>query len=265
MESDRAAWLDSLRMTAQGGRGRLFRYALPASFYPLAGRLARWFWAAAFAMCSVGLFVALFVSPPDPLLGESYRIMFIHLPAVWMSLFIYLVMVFWGAVALLLGTRLSSMMASALAPTGALFTFVALCSGALWGRPNWGIWWLWDARLATEILLLLLYLAVIALQASMRDARRADRACALTGLFGLVGLAAVYLGVDVWADAPGATAPGWPWSPSSVSGLPVGMLTMTLGFWSYTIAVSLYRVRVIVLERERPTRSRLQRLEGAGA
>ena len=118
-----------------------FRFASPASFFPLARRLVPWFAVAAVLLALVGLYLGLVVAPTDAQQGEAYRIIFIHVPAAWMSMFIYLVMAFWAALGLALNTRLSGMMASALAPTGALFTFIALWTGALWGRPTWGAYW----------------------------------------------------------------------------------------------------------------------------
>ena len=118
----------------------------------------------------MGLYISFFVAPTDAQQGESYRIIFIHVPAAWMSMFIYLVMGFWAGVGLVLNTRLASMVATALAPTGALFTFIALWTGALWGKPTWGTWWVWDARL-TRTYPVALYIGFMALQAAADDPR----------------------------------------------------------------------------------------------
>src|SRR3990167_7025803 len=120
--------------------------------------------------------------------GEAYRIIFVHVPAAWMSMFIYLVMAAWAGVGLGADGRVSSMMAQALAPTGALFTFLALITGSLWGKPMWGAWWVWDARLTSELILLFLYIGFIALQSSIDDPRRADKACAVLALVGVVNI-----------------------------------------------------------------------------
>jgi heme exporter protein C len=117
------------------------KYSSPQTFYPLAGRLVPVFWTLAVVLCAAGLSLGLLVAPTDFQQGDSYRIIYIHVPAAWMSMFIYLVMAVWAATGLVVNTRLSSMMASALAPTGALMTFIALWTGALWGRPTWGTWW----------------------------------------------------------------------------------------------------------------------------
>src|SRR5262249_28725104 len=132
------------------------------------------------------------VVPTDARQGEVYRIAFVHVPAAGMSVFIYVVMAFWAALGLALNARLGFMMAHALAPTGAMFTFLALWTRAIWGKPAWGTWWIWDARLASELVLLFLYLGIMALNAAIDDARRADRACALLALAGTVNLPVIY-------------------------------------------------------------------------
>ena len=148
-----------------------FKYSSPASFYPLAGRLTPWFFAAAALLAVAGLYISFFVAPTDAQQGEAYRIIFIHVPAAWMSMFIYVVMAMWAGIGLAFNTRLSSMVASALAPTGALMTFIALWTGSLWGKPMWGTWWVWDARLTSELILLFLYFGFMSLQAAIDDPR----------------------------------------------------------------------------------------------
>ena len=138
------------------------------------------------------------VAPTDFQQGEGYRIIFIHVPASWMSMFIYLVMAFWAAIGLAFNTRLSGMMAQALAPTGALMTFLSLWTGALWGKPMWGTWWVWDARLTSELILLFLYIGFIALTAAIDDPRRADKAGGLLLLVGVVNIPIIYFSVKWW-------------------------------------------------------------------
>src|SRR6185503_2313078 len=162
-----------------------FWYASPQTFYPLAGTLARICAVLAVALALAGLYIGFFVAPTDAQQGEAYRIIFIHVPAAWMSMLIYVVMALWAAVGLAFNTRLSGMMASAVAPTGALFTFIALWTGSLWGKPTWGTWWVWDARLTSELILLFLYFGFLGLHAAIDDARRADRACAVLALVGV--------------------------------------------------------------------------------
>jgi heme exporter protein C len=176
-----------------------FQFSSPQSFYPLAGTLQPWFAAAAALLCAVGLYISFFVAPTDAQQGESYRIIFIHVPAAWMSMFLYLVMGFWSGVGLVLNTRLSSMVATALAPTGALFTFIALWTGALWGKPTWCTWWVCDARLTSELILLFLYIGFMALQAAIDDPRRADKAGAVLALVGVINIPIIYFSVQWWS------------------------------------------------------------------
>jgi heme exporter protein C len=234
-----------------GGGINWWKFAAPNTFYPLAGRLIPWFAAAAAALCALGLYIGLFVAPTDATQGESYRIIFIHVPAAWMSMFLYLVMAFWAGVGLAFNTRLSSMMASAIAPTGAIMTFIALWSGALWGRPTWGAYWVWDARLTSELILLFLYLGFIALQAAIDDPRRADRAGAVLALVGAVNVPIIYFSVKWWNTLHQGASVSLTKAPSMATTMLTGMLVMALGFWMYAIAVSLARVRSIILERER--------------
>jgi len=228
-----------------------FRFSSPQAFYPLAGVVAPWFGAAAALLALAGLYVGFLVAPTDAQQGEVYRVIFIHVPAAWMSMFIYLVMAFWAALGLAFNTRLSGMMASALAPTGALFTFVALWTGSLWGKPTWGTWWVWDARLTSELVLLFLYFGFLALHAAIDDKRRADRAGALLALVGVVNIPIIYFSVQWWNTLHQGASVSFTKAPTMAATMLTGMLLMALAFWMYTIAVSLVRVRAIILERER--------------
>jgi len=227
-----------------------FKYASPASFYPVAGRLATAFaWVAAI-LAAIGLYVGFVVAPTDFQQGESYRIIFVHVPAAWMAMFVYLVMAVWSALALGYNTRLSSMMAQALAPTGALMAFLALWSGAFWGRPTWGTYWAWDARMTSTLILLFLYLGVIALRGAIDDPRRADRACALLTLVGVVNVPVIYFSVKWWNTLHQGATISLTAAPKMAAVMLFGMLTMTLAAWAYCIAVALARVRAIIIERE---------------
>ena len=228
-----------------------FKYASPQTFYPLAGRLIPTFAVLAAALGLAGLYIGFFVAPTDFQQGESYRIIFIHVPAAWMSMFIYVVMAGWAALGLVLNTRLSSMMATALAPTGALMTFLALWTGSLWGKPTWGAWWAWDARMTSELILLFLYIGFMALQASIDDPRRADKAGAILALVGVVNVPIIYFSVKWWNTLHQGASVSVGRAPSMASTMLLGMFVMALAFWMYSIAAALMRVRSIILERER--------------
>src|SRR6478672_1111499 len=227
----------------------IWKYASPQTFYPLAGKLAPWFLALAAVLAIAGLYLGLLVAPTDFQQGNAYRIIFIHVAAAWMSMFIYLVMAFWCAVGFAMNTRLSFMMALALAPTGALFTFIALWTGALWGKPTWGTWWVWDARLTSELILLFLYFGFMALQASIDDPRRADRASALLAIVGAVNVPIIYYSVQWWNTLHQGASVSLTRAPSMAATMLTGMLLMALAAWMYSIATALARLRRIILER----------------
>ena len=230
----------------------IFYFAAPQRFYPLAGRLIPGLWLAAAVLGVLGLYLGMVRAPVDAQQGQAYRIIFVHVPAAWMSMLIYLAMAGWAAVGLVFNSRLASMMACALAPTGAIMTFLALWTGALWGKPTWGTWWVWDARLTSELVLLFLYVGFMALHGAIEDVRRADRAAGLLALVGVVNVPIIYFSVQWWNTLhQGASI-----SPSGVSmatPMLVGMLVMTLAFWAYCIAAALMRVRLIILAREQHT------------
>ena len=230
---------------------RLFTFASPARFYPLAGRLVPWFWAAAILLTAAGFFVGFFRAPTDATQGDAYRIIFIHVPAAWMSMMLYLVMAFWAAIGWAFNARLASMVARAVAPTGAMFTFLALWTGSFWGKPTWGTWWVWDARLTSELILLFLYLGFIALVEAIDDVRRADHAGALLAVVGAVNVPIIYFSVKWWNTLHQGASITATAAPTMATTMLLAMLIMTFAFWAYAFAVVLTRTRAIVLERER--------------
>lgn len=231
----------------------LYQFSSPSTFYPLAGKLAPWF-AALAAICTVGgLWIGFGMAPTDFQQGEAYRIIFIHVPTAWMSMFLYLVMGFWSILALSFNTRLSSMMAQALVPTGAFMTFIALWTGALWGRPTWGTYWAWDARMTSELILLFLYFGVMALRNAIDDPRRADRACAVLTIVGTVNIPIIYFSVQWWNTLHQGASVSLTAAPKMASLMLMGMLVMSFAAWFYALAVGLWRVQAIILERERGT------------
>lgn len=226
------------------------QYASPQRFYPIAGKLAAWFLGVALLLSAIGLYIGFFVAPTDHQQGEAYRIIFVHVPVAWLSMVVYLAMAFWAGVGWIFNTRLSSMMARALAPTGALLTFLALWTGALWGRPTWGTWWVWDARLTSELILLFLYIGFMALQSASDDVRRGDRAGALLALVGVVNVPIIYFSVQWWNTLHQGASISFKAAPTMASTMLLGMLLAALGCWAYAIGISLLRLRAIILERE---------------
>ena len=228
-----------------------FKFASPVTFYPLAGRLIPWFATGAAVLTLVGLYIGLIAAPTDAQQGDAYRIIFIHVPAAWMSMFLYVVMAGWSAAALGFNTRLSAMMAQAIAPTGALMTLIALVTGAFWGRPTWGTYWAWDARMTSELILLFLYLGVIALRNAIDDPRRADRACAVLTLTGVVNIPIIYFSVQWWNTLHQGSTISLTKAPAMAAIMLTGMLIMSFAAWFYAIAVVLARARTLIVERER--------------
>jgi heme exporter protein C len=223
------------------------------TFYGLAGKLIPWFGWGAAILTAVGLYIAFFVAPTDFQQGDAYRIIFIHVPAAWMSMFIYMVMAFWSAVGLAWNTRLSFMLSRALAPTGAVFAFLALWTGAFWGKPMWGAWWVWDARLTSSLILFFLYVGIMALWAAIDDPRRGDRAGALLTVVGAINVPIIYFSVKWWNTLHQGASISMTKAPTMASIMLVGMLIMSIAAWFYAIAAAFARVRSIILERERQT------------
>jgi heme exporter protein C len=235
-----------------GGRAAPWRrLAAPQAFYPVAGTLMRVCWAAAALLAIAGLALGLLVAPADAQQGEVYRVIFVHVPAAWMSMLLYLALAFWAGLGFVLNTRLSAMMARAIAPTGALMTFIALWTGALWGRPTWGTWWVWDARLTSELLLLFLYIGFIALQAAIDDPRRGDRAGAVLALVGVVNVPVIHFSVNWWNTLHQGASVSLSRAPTMAPVMLAALLLMGAAFWAWSAGATLHRVRSIVLERER--------------
>ncbi len=227
-----------------------FKYAAPQRFYPLAGILVTWCTVLATLLAIVGLTIGLLIAPTDFQQGESYRIIFIHVPASWMSMVIFVAMAFWSAIGLAFNARLAFMLSRALAPTGALMCFLALWTGALWGKPTWGTWWVWDARLTSELILLFLYIGYLALHSTIQDTRRADRAASLLALVGVVNVPIIYFSVKWWNTLHQGASVSVSAAPRMASIMLIGMLIMAIAFWMYSIATALACTRILIRERE---------------
>ncbi|HEX8846949.1 MAG TPA: heme ABC transporter permease CcmC [Pyrinomonadaceae bacterium] len=228
-----------------------YKYTSPASFYPLAGKLIPFFAVLSAVLLAAGLYVGFFVAPTDFQQGDAYRIIYIHVPAAWMAMFLYVLMAVYAGLGLAFNARLWSMMASAIAPTGAMFAFISLWTGALWGKPMWGTWWVWDARLTSTLILFFLYLGFLSLQAVIEDARRADRAGALLALVGGINVPIIYFSVQWWNTLHQGASLRLGRTPSIAPVMLTALLIMIAAIWMYSITVTLMRVRSIILERER--------------
>jgi heme exporter protein C len=231
-------------------RIRWFKYASPAVFYPAAGRMIPWLSILAAALFAAGLYTGLVQAPADFQQGDAYRVIFIHVPAAWMGMFLYALMAAYAALGWAFNARLSSMMASSLSVTGAMFTFLALVTGSLWGRPTWGAWWVWDARMTSTLILLFLYIGFIALQSAMDDPRRADRAGAVLALVGLVNVPIIYFSVEWWNTLHQGATIRLVSNSTIAPSMAAPLLIMLGACWVYSIAVVLARLCCVIRERE---------------
>ncbi|MEY4684956.1 MAG: hypothetical protein RLZ25_1415 [Pseudomonadota bacterium] len=227
------------------------KFASPKHFYALSGRLVPWLGALTLLLLLSGLYLGLFVAPPDYQQGQSYRIMFVHVPSAWMSLFVYTFMAVLSGIFLIWNIKLADVMIRSSAALGASFTFLALATGSLWGKPMWGAWWVWDARLTSELILLFLYLGYMALVAAVEDPRSAGRAGAVLLLVGVVNIPIIHYSVEWWNTLhQGPTVTKFD-KPSIHPSMLWPLLLMAGAFQFYYFTVSLIRARAEVLERER--------------
>ena len=232
---------------------RLYTFAAPVRFYALSERAMPWLWAATLLLGAAGLYLGLVVAPTDATQGEVYRILFLHVPAAWLSMLLYLAMAFWAVVGWAFKARMGGVLARAIAPTGALFTLLALVTGSLWGQPTWGTWWVWDARLTSELILLFLYLGFMGLVNAIDEPARADAAGALLALVGAVNVPVIYFSVRWWNTLHQGATISMTSAPKMASTMLTAMLLMTVGMWAYSFAVVFTRARAIVLEQEADT------------
>jgi len=227
------------------------KLASPKHFYRISGALIPWLAAITAILLLAGLYLGLFVAPPDYQQGQSYRIIFVHVPSAWMSMFIYTFMAVLSAIYLIWNIKLADVMARSSAVLGASFTFLALTTGSLWGKPMWGAWWVWDARLTSELILLFLYMGYIALVMAVEDVRTAARAGAVLVLVGVVNIPIIHYSVEWWNTLhQGATVTKLD-KPSIHLSMLVPLLLMAGAFQLYYFTVVLMRARVELLDRER--------------
>jgi heme exporter protein C len=223
----------------------------PPHFYRIAGKWMPWLAGIFMLLLLAGLYGGLVLAPPDYQQGESYRIIFVHVPAAWMSLFIYMVMAFCGVVILVWRMKLAEVVLISSAAIGASFTFLALATGSLWGKPMWGTWWVWDARLTSELILLFLYLGVIGLHGAIEDKRVASRAVAILAIVGVVNIPIIHYSVEWWNSLhQGPTVTKFD-KPSIHWSMLLPLLLMALAFQVYYVLALFQRCRAELLMRER--------------
>jgi heme exporter protein C len=227
------------------------KFGSPPHFYRIAGRWIPWLTWIFLLLLAVGLYGGLVEAPPDYQQGDSYRIMFVHVPAAWMSLFIYVVMAVCGAIIIIWRMKLAEVVLISSAPIGASFTFLALVTGSLWGKPMWGTYWVWDARLTSELILLFLYLGIIGLHNAIDDKRTASRAVAILALVGVVNIPIIHYSVEWWNSLhQGPTVTKFD-KPSIHWSMLLPLLLMALAFQVYYLLALFHRCRAELLRRER--------------
>jgi heme exporter protein C len=221
----------------------MFGFSNPNRFMRVSGRLLPWLAAATLGLGGIGLYLALLVSPPDYQQGESVRIMYVHVPAAWMAIFCYTAMALASAVGLIWRHPLAELAAEATAPIGACFTFLALFTGSLWGKPMWGTWWVWDARLTSVLVLFFLYLGYIALAKAFDDPGRGRRAAAILALVGFVNVPIIKFSVDWWNTLHQPASIVRMGGPTIHGSMLAPLLIMVLAFTCYYLWVLLLRLR----------------------
>ena len=231
----------------------LHRLSSPRYFYAFTERVLPWLIGLTCMLLVYGLYLSLFKAPADYQQGEGYRIMFVHVPAAWMSMFVYVVMAVSGIVGLVWHIKLAETIASVSAPIGAWFTLITLVTGSLWGKPMWGAWWVWDARLTSELILLFLYLGYISLEASIEDPRRAARAAAVLAIVGLVNIPVIHFSVQWWNTLHQGASVSKLAAPSIHPSMLAPLLVMALAFKSYYFVSLFQRVRCRLRARESHT------------
>lgn len=233
----------------------LHKLASPPHFYRLAGSLLPWFAGGGLILVAYGTFAGLFVAPPDYQQGDAFRIIYVHVPAAYLSMLAYMVMAVAAAIGLVWRMKLAHAVAAASAPLGAWFTFLALATGSIWGRPMWGTWWEWgDPRLTSELLLLFLYFGYIALRGAIDDVGRADRASAVLALVGAVNLPIIHFSVEWWTSLHQGPTLIRADGPAIRPEMLFPLLAMIFGFSLLYGALLLQRLRSEVLSRERRAR-----------
>jgi heme exporter protein C len=226
------------------------KFGSPPTFYRVAGLALPWLYATALVAGAIGLYGGLFIAPADYQQGESFRMIYVHVPCAWMSLFAYAFMAANGFIALVWRIKISETLAIASAPVGAAFTFITLVTGSLWGKPMWGTWWTWDARLTSELVLLFLYLGVMGLHGAIEDARQAARAAAFLALVGVVNLPIVHYSVVWWNTLHQGTTVSLMGQSHITGSMLWPLLTMAFATHVYFFASVAARARATLLSLE---------------
>ena len=223
----------------------------PREFYRISATFIPWFAGGFLLLALYAAYQALFIVPADYQQGDSFRIIYVHAPSAWMSLFVYVAMAISGAIGLIWRMKMAFMVCICSAPIGASFTFLALVTGALWGKPMWGTWWVWDARLTSELILLFLYLGVIALYAAFENRHTAEKAIAILSIVGVVNVPIIHYSVEWWNSLHQGATVIRPDGPAMPNNMLYPLLIMAFAFKLFYGWALFARLRNMVLETER--------------
>jgi heme exporter protein C len=229
----------------------LHQLGSPPHFWRLSGAMLPWFGWIALVLIVVGTVSGLWIAPPDYQQLDAFRIIYFHVPSAWLSQFGYIVMATAAAIGLVWRIKLAHAIAAACAPIGASFTAVALATGSIWGKPMWGTWWVWDARLTSTLVLLFLYFGYMALRAAIDDENRADRASALLAIIGVINIPIIKYSVEWWNTLHQPATISRLGKPAMDPSMLIPLLIMWLGFTFFFLAVLMVRARAEIISRER--------------
>ncbi len=226
------------------------RWSSPKRCYELSGKLTPWFAFISFCLMSYGVAAGLFWAPTDHQQGDGFRMIYIHVPAAFLSLMIYAIIFIHSVIFMVWHIKLADQIANNSALMGATFTVIALVSGALWGKPMWGTWWIWDARLTSELILLFLYFGYMGLRSAIRDPIRSAKAGAIIAIVGMVDIPIVHFSVEWWATLHQGATLAKLTKPSIANAMLYPLLAMIAAFFFFFVALLSFRVRSALLKRE---------------
>ena len=226
------------------------KFANPSHFQKLSSKVYPIAFILGVALLIIGLFYSFFGSPPDYLQGETVRIMYVHVPCAWFSLFVYSVMAICSFVSIVFKHTLADIISRACAPIGASFTLATLITGSIWGKPTWGTWWVWDARLTSELILLFIYIGHILISNAYDDIRKGDRNAAILTLIGIINLPIIKWSVDWWNTLHQPASISKFSSPSIDSSMMTPLFFMTFSFLFFFLTIVLLRIKSEIILRK---------------
>ncbi len=229
----------------------IFNKISPNGFYFFTTQLTPWLLSISLILISYGVYQGLFIVPPDYQQGDAFRIMYVHVPSAWLSLFAYSVLAFCSIVSLVWRIKVFEVLSISAAKIGALFTFLTLVTGAIWGKPMWGTWWVWDARLTSELILFFIYISIILLNYSFDDYKKGARAANILAIVGLINIPIIHFSVEWWNtlhQGPSVMKIG---TPSISTEMLIPLIYVSIGFTFYFFGSLFLSARNILLTRER--------------